>query len=320
MRILITGVGGQDGQILASQLINQDYEVFGICRENHSAKLATNLPQVELLIGDLTQTSFVEKTLNKVQPDVIYNLAGFSSVRNSWAYPNIAIRINSELPAQLMSWCISKSIDTKFIQASSSEIFGLTDGTPQSEESPLRPTTPYGLSKVLAHNLIQQFRELYKVKFSSAILFNHESIYRSEHFVLRHITASVARISAGLQNSFEIGDLAAERDWGWAPDYVVGLQKIAQLSEGNDYVFSSGELHSVKEIIEICFEFIGIDNYEKYLVSSPELLRTKDHKKLVGNSGKAITDLEWKHTHNFKTMVQEILKHDLNSCDLKVVL
>ncbi len=312
MRILITGVGGQDGQILASQLINQDYEVFGLCREKHFKKISSTLPSVNLLVGDLTHTEFVEKSLINIQPDVIYNLAGFSSVRDSWKHPDTAIRINSELPAQLMAWCISNSIETKFIQASSSEIFGDTDGSPQCETSSLHPTTPYGLSKALAHNLILQFRELHKVNFSSAILFNHESILRSEHFVLRHITASVARINAGLQNSLEIGDLAAQRDWGWAPDYTVGLQKIAQLHGGSDFVFSTGELHSVREIIEICFGFIGIENFEKYLVLNPRLLRTKDHKRLVGNSGKATAELGWKQTYNFKAMVQEILKHDLN--------
>ena len=311
MKILITGVAGQDGQILSAQLSNKGNKIYGVCRKAQIEKLKENQPDLNLLAGDLSDSAFVEKILNEIEPDIIYNLAGFSSVRQSWIFPEVATRINAELPAQLLSWCVRSGQGTRLVQASSSEIFGKTDGTPRNESSNLYPTTPYGLTKSLAHQLISQYREIYGGHFSSAILFNHESIYRDEHFVLRHITASVARISNGIQNFLEIGDLDAKRDWGWAPDYTVGLEMIASLDKGDDFVLSTGELHSVKEIIQICFRHIGVESFEKYLVVKPELLRKKDHHDLVGNSIKARENLGWKNSLNFSSLVETILEHDL---------
>jgi GDPmannose 4,6-dehydratase len=311
MKILITGVAGQDGQILSGQLNNKGHQIYGICRKAQIEKLKKSQADLSLLAGDLSDSAFVEEILNKIQPDIIYNLAGFSSVRQSWIFPEVATRINAELPAQLLSWCVKNGQGTRLVQASSSEIFGKTDGTPRNELSNLHPTTPYGLTKSLAHQLISQYRDIYGGHFSSAILFNHESIYRDEHFVLRHITASVARISLGLQDFLEIGDLDAQRDWGWAPDYTLGLEMIANLDKAGDFVLSTGELHSVREIIQICFRHIRVEDFEKYLVVNPELLRKKDHFDLVGDSKKAKENLGWKNTRDFSSIIVTILDHDL---------
>jgi GDPmannose 4,6-dehydratase len=311
VKTLITGVAGQDGLILAGQLAQSDSEIFGICREKYAGNLAHKLPSVNILTGDLTQINFVDKVLSDIKPDIVYNLAGFSSVRESWKFPEIATRINAGLPAQILSWSVRNKIDMKVIQASSSEIFGDVGDQPKNESSSFSPTTPYGLTKLLAHNLVIQYRNLYQGSFSNAILFNHESIYRKDHYVVRHITSSMARIHAGLQSTMNIGDLEAQRDWGWAPDYMNGIQLLAAKKDGDDFVFSTGELHSVREVIEICIDFLGLSDFDRFIVSEQSLLRQVDHKHLVGDSKKARSELGWEPTINFKSIVENILEHDL---------
>lgn len=311
MTVLITGAAGQDGVLLARNLIATGEKVIGACLPRASEYLTTAAAGISAYSIDLSDFKSVDALLEEVRPEKIYNLAGFSSVRKSWEVPHIAARINSDLPAQILAWCARKSPATRFLQASSSEIFGGTTTAPQSESTPTAPITPYGLSKNFAHALTQEFRREYGLHASTAILFNHESPLRSTEFVTRQITQSVARISLGLQEKLNIGNTSAKRDWGWAPDYVRGMTLAIDHQESSDYVFATGKVRSVQELIDVAFRSIGINDSFPYLHDEPNRHRKVDPVNLVGNASKAHEVLGWSHKVNFEMIIEEMVVNDI---------
>ena len=315
MSILITGAAGQDGILLARKLLKTDNAVIGLCRKNQTKYLQKMAPGIKIIAIDLTDLKRLIKVLNKTKPTTIFNLAGYSSVNRSWLEPEIATRINSELPVQLLSWIVRNSPTSKLIQASSSEIFGATSDIPQNEETSLKPITPYGLSKSVAFEMTQLFRSNENIQASNIILYNHESPLRREEFVTRRITRSVARIKHDEQQILSIGNINMKRDWGWAPDYVNGMILASQKNQADDYILATGILHSVRDIIETAFLYAGIEDFERYVLSDQKMIRKIDPQNLLGNSTKAQKQLGWKRTLEFKEIIQSMLEYDLQ--DLK---
>jgi GDPmannose 4,6-dehydratase len=311
LTVLITGAAGQDGVLLARNLIANGEKVIGACLPRAKEYLTTAVAGIHVYPIDLSDFKAVDLLLEETLPEKIYNLAGFSSVRRSWEEPHIAARINSDLPAQILSWCAKRSPATRFLQASSSEIFGGAATFPQSETTPTAPITPYGLSKLFAHSLTQEFRREYSLHASNAILFNHESPLRSEEFVTRQITQSVARISLGLQEKLNIGNTSAKRDWGWAPDYVRGMRLALEHQESDDYIFATGNVRSVKELIDVAFRSVGITDPIPYLHDEANRHRKVDPVNLVGDASKAHNVLAWNHTVDFETIIGQMVINDI---------
>ena len=311
MTVLVTGAAGQDGVLLARKLIARGEKVVGACLLNATEYLNRAVPGIDIYPIDLSEFSSVDLMLDQIKPENIYNLAGFSSVRKSWEEPHIMTRINSELPAQILSWCARKSRGTRFLQASSSEIFGGTEIVPQNEITPMLPITPYGLSKAFAHSLTQEFRQQYGLHASTAILYNHESPLRSPEFVTRQIIQGIAHILLGQQNRLTIGNTSSQRDWGWAPDYVHGMTLALEHPNPDDYVFSTGQLRRVDDLIRVAFESVDISNYLEYLEENEALFRRVDPIRLVGDSSKAHKVLKWNHTVDFESMVNIMMKNEI---------
>jgi GDPmannose 4,6-dehydratase len=311
MPILITGAAGQDGILLARKLLKTETDVVGICRKNQAKNLRQAVPGLSIYTADLTDFEKVHKILDKAKPTTIFNLAGYSSVNKSWMEPEIATRINSDLPVQILSWTVKKSPTTRIIQASSSEIFGATTQIPQTENTNIKPITPYGLSKSLAFEMMQIFRSKEGIHATNMILYNHESPLRREEFVTRRITKSVAQIKLGKLDTLHIGNIGMKRDWGWAPDYIDGMILASNKELADDYILATGILHSVKDIIETAFTYAGIENFEKYIHADENMIRKIDPQNLLGNPTKAETRLGWKRTLEFKEIIETMVKYDL---------
>ena len=310
---LISGAAGQDGIILSRKLIQQGNTVVGLCRPEQKDFLAESVPGIESVAINLTEKSLLYELLDLWQPNEIYNLAAFSSVRKSWNEPDVSTLINCALPALFLDWITKYSLRTKFPQASSSEIFGGSTFGPQTEMSDLAPITPYGLTKAYAHQLVGMYREEYGLFASNAILYNHESPIRKTEYVTRHVSKSVAEISLGFRHSLEIGNLSATRDWGWAPDYVAGMILLARTDTPGDYVFATGEQHSVAELVKAAFTSLGIYDFERYIRNSESHVRKVDPGNLFGDSSKAAQELGWKKTINFNGIVETMVQSDLRS-------
>ena len=311
MPILITGAAGQDGILLARKLLKTETDVVGICRKKQAKNLRHAVPGLSIYTADLTDFEQVHKILDKAKPTTIFNLAGYSSVNKSWMEPEIATRINSDLPVQILSWMVKKSPTTRIIQASSSEIFGATTQIPQTENTNIKPITPYGLSKSLAFEMMQIFRSKEGIHATNMILYNHESPLRREEFVTRRITKSVAQIKLGKLDTLHIGNIGMKRDWGWAPDYIDGMILASNKELADDYILATGILHSVKDIIETAFTYAGIGNFEKYIHADENMIRKIDPQNLLGNPTKAETRLGWKRTLEFKEIIETMVKYDL---------
>ncbi len=310
---IISGAAGQDGIILSRKLIQQGNTVVGLCRPEQNDLLIESVPGIQSVPINLTEKSHLYELLDKWQPSEIYNLAAFSSVRKSWNQPDVSTLINCVLPALFLDWIKKYSLRTKFIQASSSEIFGGSTFGPQTELSDLSPITPYGLTKAYAHQLVGMYREEYGLFASNAILYNHESPIRKTEYVTRHVSKTVAEISLGFKSSLEIGNLSATRDWGWALDYVAGMILLARTDTPGDYIFATGEQHSVAELVKAAFTSLGIYDYERYMRNSESQVRKVDPGSLFGDSSKAAHDLGWKKTIDFNGIVDTMVRSDLRS-------
>jgi GDPmannose 4,6-dehydratase len=293
MRVLITGVGGQDGQILAPMLGELGHEVFGLVRVNkHIDQIQTKNP-INLIHTDLSHFDKILEILRHLKPELIINFGAFSSVKDSWIEKETVFRINYELPLFIYNWMSSESPETRFIQASSSEIFGSVSEEPQNEETALRPLTPYGHSKAKAHEAGIHFRNKENLRITNLILYNHESTNRSRKFVSRHVSQGAAAISLGFQDYLEIGNIAARRDWGWAPDYMNAICNVINSSIDTEFILATGKTNSVGEMMEFAFETIGIQNYMDYVRISASELRMADPVNLKGNPAKAMQQLKW---------------------------
>ncbi|HUR14782.1 MAG TPA: GDP-mannose 4,6-dehydratase [Mycobacteriales bacterium] len=307
--VLVTGVTGQDGGYLAERLVHEGCTVHGLVHagDPHVGSLVDRLPEVELHEGDLTDTASLERVVELVAPDEVYNLAGVSSVARSWSEPVLTGDVTGLGVARLLEVLARSGRDVRFVQASSAEVFGNAAIAPQDESTPLAPSSPYGVAKVFAHQLVGLYRGqgMHAV---SLILYNHESPRRPLSFVTRKITHTVARIAQGLEDVLVLGNVEARRDWGWAPDYVDAMVRAARHESADDYVVATGEAHSVEEFALAAFARAGI---EPRIVVDPSLARPGDPALLVGDASRARTVLGWAPTVAFSELVGRMVDADL---------
>ena len=312
-RALITGISGQDGSYLAELLLSKGYEVFGIVRGSplaHYENLAAIGDQVTLLQGDLLDQMTLLDAINRAQPDELYNLAATSFVPASWRQPVMTAQFTAVgVTAMLEAIRITNSA-IRVYQASSSEIFGATSESPQSESTPFRPHTPYGVAKLYGHLMVASYRERYGMHLSSGIAFNHESPRRPPEFVTRKITRAAAAIKLGLQEELRLGDLAATRDWGFAGDFAEAMWLMLQRPEGDDFVIATGESRSVGELAATAFAHVGLEAQD-YIVVDQDLVRPVENVRLVGDPSKARDELGWQPRTTFADLIGAMVEHDL---------
>lgn len=321
-KALITGVAGQDGLYMSRFLLKKGYEVHGmIQREAHLHRelidpikdfAKKNGLIFELCYGDLGETTSLYKLLSRIEPDEIYNFASQSHVQLSHEEPEITTKVNANGVLSLLEAVRFLKLNTKFYQACSSELFGDPKEVPQTEATPFCPKNPYAISKLYSYWISRYYRDYHKIFTSNGILFNHESPYRGENFVTRKITYSLARIKAGLQEKLFLGNYDSERDWGFAGDYVEAMWLMLQHSEPDDFVIASGENHSVREFVELAFNYVGIKDWEKYVISDkPEFMRPAEVDYLIGDYSKAKKELGWTPKTSFKELVDMMVKSDV---------
>lgn len=317
-RALITGVTGQDGMYLSRLLIDKGYEVFGLVRGQNNPKRAVIerwAPEVTILTGDLLDPSSLHRALLTAQPDEVYNLAAISFVGYSWENAHLTSQVTGNGVLNMLEairlYSAGDPGRVRFYQASSSEMFGRVQEVPQRESTLLWPRSPYGVAKVFGHYMTINYRESYGMHASSGILFNHESPLRGPEFVTRKISLAVARISLGLQDVITLGNLDAKRDWGFAGDYVDAMWRMLQQDEGDDYVISTGETHSVREFLDAAFARVGIEEWDRYVVQDPAFMRPAEVDLLIGDSSKARDVLGWTPTMSFEQLVGAMVDADV---------
>jgi GDPmannose 4,6-dehydratase len=307
---------GQDGPYLAKHLLEQDYKVYGLVKRYSNPNLQ-NLEwlgiehDVELITGDITDENSMNHMCKSLRPTEFYNLAAQSFVGISWDLNKLTTEVNALGPLNILNALKTHSANTKFYQASTSEMYGNSDGGKQNETTPFHPRSPYGVSKLYAHWITVNFRESYGLFACSGILFNHESPLRGREFVTRKITDGVARIALGLEDSITLGNLDARRDWGFAGDFVQAMHMILQEDEANDYVISTGTQHTIGELLDIAFKHAGIEDYQSYVKSDPRFKRPAELHSLCGDSSRAQNILGWKPKTSFEDMVRKMVDADL---------
>jgi GDPmannose 4,6-dehydratase len=310
---LITGITGQDGSYLAELLLEKGYRVVGLTRRSDAGamdRIEHLLDRIELVVGDLLDQSSLVAALQSSKPDEVYNLAGTSFVPSSWSEPVLAGELTGLGVTRLLEAIRQVDTTIHFYQASSSEVFGEVDETPQTELTPFRPRNPYGVAKAYGHFLISNYRERFGIYAVSGILFNHESPRRGLEFVTRKVSDGAARIRLGLAKELPMGNLEARRDWGFAGDYVRAMWAMMQQPEPTDYVISTGIAHSVRDLCRIAFEHVGLD-YEKFVVTDERLYRPAEVDHLLGNSAKARAELGWEPGIRFEELVRMMVDADI---------
>jgi GDPmannose 4,6-dehydratase len=333
-KALITGISGQDGYFLTKLLLEKGYEIHGIVRRNSQNSLGNlecldenNLQKIKIHWGDITDNLFIDTVISKIKPDEIYHLAAQSFVGFSFENPKFTYDVNIGGTLNIINAVKEYSSDSKTYFAATSELFGKVQEIPQKETTSFYPRSPYGVSKLAGFWSIKNYRESYNLFMSNGILFNHESEMRGPEFVTRKITLAVAKISKGLQESLELGNLDAKRDWGYAKDYVEGMWRILQHNEADDFVLSTNETHSVKEFVELAFKFAGIivewegtgideigkdAKTGKILVKvNPAFFRPAEVDILIGDHSKAKTKLGWEPKTKFEELVKIMIEKDL---------
>jgi GDPmannose 4,6-dehydratase len=312
-RALITGVTGQDGSYLAELLLDKGYDVYGMTRRastENVERIAHLVDRLTLLQGDLLDPPSLDAALRQAEPHEVYNLAAQSFVPTSWNQPVLTAEFTAVGVTRMLEAIRAVDPEIRFYQASSSEMFGKVREVPQTELTPFHPRSPYGVAKVYGHHITVNYRESYDLFAASGILFNHESSRRGLEFVTRKITDGVARIKHGLTDELRLGNLDAERDWGFAGDYVEAMWLMLQRGEPSDYVIATGEEHSVREFAELAFERVGLDP-EKHVVVDPLFLRPAEVDHLVGDASKARRELEWAPRTSFRELVELMVDADL---------
>ena len=317
-RALITGVTGQDGLYLSELLLSKGYEVYGLVRGQNNPKLALleqTVPGVKVLTGDLMDMSSLLRALNVAQPDEVYNLGAISFVAYSWENAHLTSDVTGKGVLNLLEAIRLYAGDdirkVRFYQASSSEMFGKVQEVPQRESTLLWPRSPYGVAKVYGHYMTINYRESYGMHASSGILFNHESPRRGHEFVTRKVSQAVARISLGLQENISLGNLDAKRDWGFAGDYVEAMWRMLQQEEGDDYVVATGETHSIRELLDVAFAHVGIEDWSSLVLQDPRFMRPAEVELLIGDPAKAFDKLGWKPQVGFEQLVRMMVDNDL---------
>jgi GDPmannose 4,6-dehydratase len=310
---LITGITGQDGSYLAEQLLATGYEVYGMVRrlslENYG-RIEHILQDLHLIDGDLLDEYSILDAVETAAPDELYNLAAQSFVPTSFGQPMFTAQADALGPVRLLEAIRRVKPDTRYYQASTSEMFGKVREVPQTELTPFYPRSPYGVAKVYAHFITMNYRESYGLHASNGILFNHESPRRGLQFVTRKITEAVARIRFGLQHDLRLGNLEAMRDWGFAGDYTHGMWLMLQQETPDDYVLATGEEHSVREFCEVAFGHVGL-RYEDFVVVDPAYYRPAEVDRLLGSPAKAEAKLGWVREISFEALVGMMVEADL---------
>jgi GDPmannose 4,6-dehydratase len=312
-RALVTGITGQDGSYLAELLLEKGYEVYGTVRRSSAPNLwriQHILDRVSLKPADLLDQLSLLRVIDEVRPTEIYNLAAMSFVPASWDQPLLTGEFNAQGVTRLLDAVRQVDTSIRIYQASSSEMFGKVREVPQTETTPFYPRSPYGVSKVFAHYITVNYRESYNLFAVSGMLFNHESPRRGLEFVTRKVSDGVARIKLGLAERLPIGNLDAQRDWGFAGDYVRAMWMMLQRPAPEDYVIATGVSHSVRELVQIAFSHVGLD-WEKYVRTDPSLLRPAEVEHLLGDPSKARAELGWRPTVDFKQLVEMMVDADL---------
>ncbi|MBN1528778.1 MAG: GDP-mannose 4,6-dehydratase [Thermoleophilaceae bacterium] len=310
---LITGITGQDGSYLAELLLEKGYEVHGMVRRASTEtfqRLQHIRDDLNLHTGDLLDQRSLGDVLRECQPDEIYNLAAMSFVAASWSQPVLTAEFTATGVTRMLEATREVAPDARFYQASSSEMFGLVQEVPQTERTPFYPRSPYGVAKCYGHFITVNYRESYDLFACSGILFNHESPRRGLEFVTRKVTHGVAAIKLGLQTELGLGNLDAERDWGYAKDYVEAMWLMLQQDEPDDYVIATGRSNSVRELVDRAFECVGLDP-EQYVKLDPRHLRPAEVEHLVGDPSKAREKLGWEPRTTFEELVRIMVEADL---------
>ena len=314
-RALITGVTGQDGSYLAEFLLEQGYEVIGMVRRTSTVnfdRIYHIQDKITIVQGDLLDQSSMMDIIAEYEPDEVYNLAAQSFVPTSWKQPVLTGEFTALGVTRILEAIRLVKPDAKFYQASSSEMFGKVREVPQNEHTPFYPRSPYGVAKVYGHWITVNYRESYGIFAVSGILFNHESPRRGLEFVTHKVTYGAARIKLGLADELRLGNLEARRDWGYAPDYVRAMWLMLQQDEPEDYVIATGETHSVRELCEIAFGYLGLD-YRDYVVQDPRYYRPAEVDLLVGDASKAHKKLGWKPTVSFEELIKIMVDADMEN-------
>lgn len=312
-KALITGITGQDGSYLAEFLLAKGYEVHGITRRTSTPnydRIRSIVDKVILHPGDLLDQHSLTVTIKEVQPDEVYNLAAQSFVETSWKQPVLTGEFTALGVTRMLEAVQLVKPDAKFYQASSSEMFGKVQETPQKESTPFYPRSPYGVAKVYGHWITVNYRESYDMFAVSGIMFNHESPRRGLEFVTRKITHSAARISLRKQDKLLLGNLESKRDWGYAPDYVEAMWLMLQQDKPDDFVVGTGKTWSVKQLLEVAFSVVDLD-WQKYVEIDERYVRPAEVDLLVANPAKAKAELGWEPKTSFEQMIEIMVKADL---------
>jgi GDPmannose 4,6-dehydratase len=312
-RAVITGITGQDGSYLAELLLDQGYEVTGVIRRLSAAnywRIEHLLDRITLRAADLLDQLSIIKVIDEVRPREFYNLAAMSFVPASWDQPMLTGEYNAQGVTRVLEAVRQVDTGIRVYQASSSEMFGKVREVPQTELTPFYPRSPYGVSKAFAHYITVNYRESYGLYAVSGILFNHESPRRGLEFVTRKVTDGVARIKLGLADTLKLGNLDAQRDWGFAGDYVRAMWMMLQQDAADDYVIATGESHSVRELVETAFEHAGLD-WRRHVTVDPAFLRPAEVDHLVGDASKARAALGWAPSVDFPGLVRMMVDADL---------
>jgi GDPmannose 4,6-dehydratase len=312
-RALITGITGQDGSYLAELLLEKGYQVTGIVRRSSAPNLwriEHLLDRLELRPGDLLDQLSLMKVIAEVRPHELYNLAAMSYVPASWDQPMLTGEFNAQGVTRVLEAIRQVDTDIRLYQASSSEMYGKVREVPQTELTPFYPRSPYGVSKVFAHYITVNYRESYNLFAVSGILFNHESPRRGLEFVTRKVTDGAARIKLGLADSLALGNLDAQRDWGFAGDYVRAMWLMLQQNQPHDYVIATGVSHSVRQLVEVAFDRVNLD-WKKHVRLDPKFLRPAEVDHLIGDASKGRAALGWRPEVDFASLVRMMVDADL---------
>jgi GDPmannose 4,6-dehydratase len=308
-RALITGVAGQDGGYLAEHLLELGYEVYGLALPGEVVKGALEDGD-QVLRGDLTDSGSLEAALRRSRPAEVYNLAAATSVAGSFLDPCTCAEVTGVGVLRLLEAVRQADPAIRILQATSSEIFAGAESAPQDERTPLSPRSPYGVAKAFAHQMVSVYRESHGLFAATAILYNHESPRRGLNFVTRKVTDAAARIAMGLQEELRLGNLEVFRDWGYAPDYVRAMRLILGHDVADDFVVATGEMHSLREVLEIAFATAGLD-WRRHVVSDPQLFRPVEPVHLCRDASKARSRLGWAPSRAFGEIIRDMVTADL---------
>ena len=312
-RALITGLTGQDGSYLAELLLGRGYEVFGVVRRSSSEnceRVAHLVDQVTFIQADLLDQTSLISALRRARPKEVYNLAAQSFVPTSWDQPVLTGEFTALGVTRMLEAIRAVDLDIRFYQASSSEMFGKPSEFPQRETTPFHPRSPYGVAKVYGHHITVNYRESYDLFACSGILFNHESPRRGIEFVSRKVTQGVAKIKLGLSKELVLGNLDAQRDWGFAGEYVEAMWRMLQQDEPDDYVVGTGVAHSVSDLVRIAFGSANLE-WQEFVKTDESLIRPAEVDHLLADTSKASTKLAWKPKVSFSELIAMMVDHDV---------